>query len=186
MPNAGQQGHRSTWTPGSLRPKFWIWRESTHTSWTRPSRNSRQEAAHGSETLQRRASLIYNLEEHKSTRQTRRERTVAKVWDQKHDLLSTSEAPWGPASSSVKEDIHNPDPVGSWRGVSEDILHGRSWWRVRHGGDTTQPSFRCQALGGCELGTEPSLGPGGELLTLTLLSQNCSQGSLLGEFPWLV
>ena len=29
----------------------------------------------------------------------------------KHDLLSTSEAPWDSASSSVKEEIHNPEPV---------------------------------------------------------------------------
>lgn len=28
-----------------------------------------------------------------------------------HDLLSTSEAPWDSASSSVKEEIHNPEPV---------------------------------------------------------------------------
>lgn len=34
-----------------------------------------------------------------------------------------------------------------------------------------QPSFRCQAPGGCELGTKPSLGLGSELLTLRLLSQ---------------
>lgn len=141
--------------------------------------NSRQEATYGSETLQKRNSFSHSLEELKFTRQTGRERTMTKVWDlkrktktKKPDLLSTREAPWDSASSSIKEEILNPDLRALLRGLSEVIF---TWELLREGlaqsRPSVQPSFRCQADGGCKPGTEASLGLGGERLTLTLSSQ---------------